>query len=365
VLFGALALSSGVMAGVAGAADTDVSSSDQQAPAGAAPAPAPGGAPDQVVSSGEINPRSAQDAAAYWTPERMRAAKPADLGVVAGVPSDGPVDAGQASATPSASGPPGEVHPARPALGAPGEPQATAAPQALAAAAQVPRPYTNLPDRTIGKVFFTRPGWGDYVCSGTAVNSPNKSVVWTAGHCVEAGASGGFHTNWVFVPAYSSGTNGGRPYGTWNARTLYSLNGWTQAGNFSYDLGAAVVSPRNGQRLVNRVGGHGLRWNQPAYRQRSAFGYPALAPFNGWLMWRCNSGLVARDNPPGAGPNTMRINCNMTGGSSGGPWLAGLHNGLGYVESVNSYGYVNQPNAMYGPYQEAGAKNLYDRVKSA
>jgi hypothetical protein len=51
---------------------------------------------------------------------------------------------------------------------------------------EVTTPYTQQPTSTHGKVFFTL-GGVDYVCSGTALLSGNKSVVWTAGHCVNEG----------------------------------------------------------------------------------------------------------------------------------------------------------------------------------
>ncbi len=58
-----------------------------------------------------------------------------------------------------------------------------------------------------GKVFFTIPSGpeaGDYVCSRTALNSRNRSVVWTAGHCVFDTDGRVFATNWVFVPGFSA-----------------------------------------------------------------------------------------------------------------------------------------------------------------
>ena len=82
--------------------------------------------------------------------------------------------------------------------------RAEAARRPLAAAQQIPPPYTSQPTSTNGKVFFTDDGL-NYVCSGTAVLSGNRSTVWTAGHCVHDGASG-FHTNWAFVPAYADGS---------------------------------------------------------------------------------------------------------------------------------------------------------------
>jgi hypothetical protein len=117
----------------------------------------------------------AQDKAAvqrYWTPERMRNARPADR-ILSGT-----------------------FAPAAKRVKKP------------AAAVQVPPPYTSFPIRTNGKVFFTDDGL-NYVCSGTALLSGNKSVVWTAGHCVHDGASN-FHTNWAFVPGYADGSSPSR-----------------------------------------------------------------------------------------------------------------------------------------------------------
>jgi hypothetical protein len=53
-------------------------------------------------------------------------------------------------------------------------------------------------------------------------------------------------------------------------------------------------------------------------------------------------------------PATMGIGCDMTGGSSGGGWVVG-----NTVLSVTSYGYSNQPNVLYGPYQDSVAQQLY------
>jgi hypothetical protein len=198
-----------------------------------------------------------------------------------------------------------------------------------------------------GKVFFSD-GGTNYVCSGTALTSGNESVVWTAGHCVNQGP-GAFYTNWAFVPAYKDGA---RPYGTWTARTLLTTAPWGQRGDFSYDLGAAVVGTNGGATLTDTVGSRGAGFNQAAQQHYLAHGYPAAAPFTGGRMFICESDLGTRDtstNPP-----TMAIGCDMTGGSSGGGWVVGNS-----VLSVNSYGYRTQPNVMYGPYQGTVAQQLY------
>lgn len=258
----------------------------------------------------------AQDKAAvqrYWTAERMRNAIPADK-----------VLSGSFAARRKAAAP--------------------------AAAQQIPPPYTSAPTRTNGKVFFTDDGL-NYVCSGTAVLSGNNSVVWTAGHCVHDGASN-FHTNWSFVPAYADGS---RPYGTWTARTLLTTSGWASGGDFSYDNGAAVVNLNGGQALTNVVGGRNIAFNTARNQNYAAHGYPAAPPFNGQRLWVCNSPLVYDDTS--ANPPTMGIDCDMTGGSSGGGWIAN-----GSVVSVNSYGYTTLPKVMFGPYHGSVAQSLYTQA---
>jgi V8-like Glu-specific endopeptidase len=289
----------------------------------------------------------------YWTRERMAKARPLTPRP-AGPPTRG--------AEPPEAGKPVEI----PGYAPTGATSEQSAPEPLHAGG-VPRPYTNLPDRTIGKVFFTRALGGNFVCSGTALNSENKSVVWTAGHCVHDGrGGGGFHRNWVFVPAYASSCCNpiSRPYGTWTARTLNTRSEWAVNSNFRQDLGAAVLNLRNGQKLANVVGGQGLRLNSARQQFYSAFGYPAEPPFNGLSQQRCNSNFLASDFPPGVGPATMMIHCNMTGGSSGGGWLTSIAaSGLGFVTSVNSYGYSNLKDRMFGPYQGSEASSLYNQVR--
>ncbi|MEU4643322.1 hypothetical protein AB0G14_22475, partial [Micromonospora sp. NPDC023814] len=63
-----------------------------------------------------------------------------------------------------------------------------------------------------------------------------------------------------------------------------------------------------------------------------------------------------------AGGQQIRMWCNMTYGSSGGPWLQEYNdqNGLGYVNSVVSHG-DNPGNGQFdGPYFDNDIKSLYD-----
>ena len=216
--------------------------------------------------------------------------------------------------------------------------------------------------RPHGKVFFTIPSGaeaGDYVCSATTVNSKNKSVVWTAGHCVYPEGGSGFVTNWTFVPAYHEGT---APFGEWPAKRLATTGPWEGAANIKYDLGAAVVrTSAEGTKLQNVVGARGIGFDQPREQTYQAIGYPAVPPpleFTGEREFRCTSPFGGSDEPGTTGPPTMVIDCDMTGGSSGGGWIAGTT-----LLSVTSYGYPLELDQLYGPYMSSSAKALYKNVR--
>jgi hypothetical protein len=63
--------------------------------------------------------------------------------------------------------------------------------------------------------------------------------------------------------------------------------------------------------------------------------------------------------------------CNMTGGSSGGPWFLSFNEatGTGIQNSVNSFRYqilgLIDPGFMFGPYFGADAQNLYNAAQAA
>jgi hypothetical protein len=317
-------------------------------------------APAENVSSPTASTAEAQAATAYWTPARMAAAKPLDVKPTQRTPA--------AAVAPETAGPPASVPPAAGSV-PPGSAPAPSGPQPLAAT-MVPRPYTTLPARLNGKLFFTQNG-ANYVCSGTVVNGTNKDMVDTAGHCVSDG-HGHFNSpvaNTIFVPAYSSAGTGCvpncYPYGIWTARTLTTTTEWHVNSNLKQDYGYVVLNTLNGNHIVNLLGGQGTAFNFSRSQTFNAYGYPAAAPFNGYDQKLCVSGRLGDDNPSPSrpGPLTIRINCDMTGGSSGGGWLIGLSGGLGYVNSHNSYRYSN-PNDLYGPYYGNEVLSLFNFAQS-
>jgi V8-like Glu-specific endopeptidase len=202
---------------------------------------------------------------------------------------------------------------------------------------------------SVGKIFFTQNG-SNFVCSGASVASPAATqAVWTAGHCLSDGTST-FSTNVAFVPSYR---NGFRPYGTFPAAFLVTTTQWHNNGDFTRDLGAFRVG-RNaaGQTLQSRVGSLGFAWNQPRVQHYNDFGYPAAAPFNGQWMTVCQASHAYDDiTIAGAGPDPFAIGCDMTGGSSGGPYIMRFKAG-NYINGHNDYKYINPalPLAMFSPY---------------
>jgi V8-like Glu-specific endopeptidase len=205
--------------------------------------------------------------------------------------------------------------------------------------------------KSTGKVFFTL-GGVDYVCSGSAVQSGHQNLVLSAGHCVHDGNGGPFATNWIFYPGWNNGPN--TMLGAWSATRLYTTATWAnQPDGFDDDAGFAVVTGASGSPSLESVlAGQGaatptIRFDGAASTtdNYSAFGYPASKKYRGNLLTYC-SGTV-RVGIDGA--DTMALACNMTGGSSGGPWLVNYANGSRVIESLNSYGYASLTSTMFGP----------------
>ncbi len=209
---------------------------------------------------------------------------------------------------------------------------------------------------TTGKVFFTLSS-GNYVCSGSAVSSANESTVLTAGHCVSD--AGTFATNWAFVPAYDDNV---RPYGTWTASQLSTTSQWRSGEDFDYDVGFAKMNTLNGATLTDTVGGQGIGFNLARGQATHAFGFPAARPYDGSELAYC-AGTVVQDTSYGS--QDQGLACNMTGGSSGGPWMVGFNGSTGTLNSVNSFGYRGIKDVMWGPYFGSVVQSLYSSVQTS
>lgn len=226
-------------------------------------------------------------------------------------------------------------------------------------------PYYTPTAYTQGKVFFTKSGGGNYVCSGTIINSEGKDSVWTAGHCVHGGSGGTWHYNWTFVPAYDDDLANPRPYGTWSAAYLSSRTAWTNSSDFSQDIGVATMNPLNGWHIVDYFGGQGLTVNRgKSGVYEYAFGYPAESPFDGGNLYRCQGSTSPEWDYWFVWSQTVKIPCDMTRGSSGGGWLYGYNGNWGWLNGVNSrIDQIVGPTIMLSPYFDDDAWSLYNYTR--
>ncbi|MFI2264180.1 trypsin-like serine peptidase [Streptomyces tubercidicus] len=218
------------------------------------------------------------------------------------------------------------------------------------------KPWKGTTMKTVGRLFFVNANGADTWCTATAVKSANRSAVMTAAHCVRRGSSPG-NTNilMVFVPGYSKGK---MPYGAFAVRDAVTPRSWeTDSTN---DVSTLVVdADKNGRKLTDVVGGQDIAFNRPVGGTVSAFGYPATRPQLGEELLRC-VGTAKEKN------GVQAIPCDMTGGSSGGPWLADLNatTGKGVLVSVNSALDSLTPTEMQGELLGATAKKVYDRAQT-
>jgi V8-like Glu-specific endopeptidase len=196
--------------------------------------------------------------------------------------------------------------------------------------------------RTNGKIIGVDPRDGPYTCSGTAIDTPSRSIVLTAGHCViERGSEG---RRIAFVPAYEHGK---RPFGTYEVEAVYVMPEWRRGENPDYDVAALRVGPSRLGLLTDVVGARGVATGKSRLAAFQIFGYPA-ARAGGQELRSCRAHGLGGDPLTNrfAGPPTMPASCDLAAGASGGAWLFDGQ----YVSGVTSYGYAGRPTQLFSPY---------------
>jgi hypothetical protein len=275
---------------------------------------------------------TAREDASFWTAARMRAAKPLEV--------DGPAAQGRG-----------------------GSGRATAS-----QVSEFGSDFVEVPDPTApgfrihGAIFIDLGFFGYGRCSGTAVRSPNHSVVFTAGHCIHGGSSFGrwYRARAAFVPAYRYGQ---RPFGLFPVRWLDTTKQWRRSGSENFDVGAMVVGPNErGQTLTEAVGGAKIAWNLKPKQAFDVHGYPAEPPFDGETQRLC-SGTPFLGHDPNSfvepGPLNLAVTCELNGGASGGGWMI---EGGKTLNGVTDYGYFDETSPAYGAYFGKEVARLYGRA---
>ncbi len=253
----------------------------------------------------------------YWTPARMRNARPLDLAMDSRGRLEPHVRTGLAGAT--------------------------------ASFLAVPTP--EVPPFSVNGRIFIRQGKLNGFCSGTAINSPTRQLVLTAGHCVNSGPDdGGRRGVWSqylqFVPAFNGGV---APFGAFVARRskVFALKQWIKQGNPDFDLGAFLALPNaEGVNVADAVGGGvAIATDLSRHQEFQTFGYPGETKH----MQTCSSPYVGDDtlSYPLPGPPTLAIECRWAQGASGGGWL--IAEGT-QINGLISYLHLNNRSRSYGPY---------------
>ena len=191
---------------------------------------------------------------------------------------------------------------------------------------------TSYPYRTIGKLTFSA-GY----CSASLIR---RSVIVTAAHCIQNFGSGNTtFTNFKFRPGHYGATGATAtqiaPYGTWNWASLVRPATWANGTDIgsgaARDNDLAVIALNknaSGQFIGDLVGWLAYGWNNYSFVTSSktgnlhtaavsTLGYPFL--LDGGKIQQRTDGPTYTTTVSNAGQ--LWQGSNLTGGSSGGPWV--------------------------------------------
>ena len=161
----------------------------------------------------------------------------------------------------------------------------------------------------VGALFLvSSAGLGKHFCTASVVDSPRGDLVITAAHCVSGKRPGQI----AFVPGYHDGDE---PYGVWFVTQVVVDTQWRRSQNPEHDVAFLVLQRHDGTTGVQKLtGGERLGTGWAARVLVHVVGYPDQA--------RRPVICASRTRP--FGPDQMRFDCGgYTGGTSGGPFLAG------------------------------------------
>ena len=241
-----------------------------------------------------------------------------------------------------------------------------------------------------GRILFEM-GAGDFfICSGTAVTdgTSGRSVILTAAHCTYDDVAKAFATNVMFIPNQDETTGtatdfdcNNDPLGCWAPDNGVVETNWTTRtfpDNIPWDYAYYVVSD-SGAHSGNGSGG---ALDAAAGTLPIDFLPPYIDDGDntaGSLDFTHGLGYSGSDDPnfmycadhlTTEGPDNWWLpKCELSGGSSGGPWVQPMDEatGSGSIISVNSWSYTRgKPGGMAGPFLSGTtAECVFDAAKSS
>lgn len=269
------------------------------------------------------NPSSAAQVDSYWTPQRLAAAKP--------MPA--PVTAGVTKAVQTTDGPERIVAATTPSGISPASTESTEA-----------SVWT-----TVGRLVFTVPGKGDYICTATVVTSNNHDVISTGRHCVVDVSTWTAYSNFRFAPAYN---NGSTPYGWWTWRAA----GWRTDDTGPGGDNAFIVLNTGGNsntHVQNAIGSTGIAFNSGLAGYAHGLGIPGSTNYAVWC-----------EGVPYIGPSggVQIANCNgLSGGASGGPFVVDYQSDGNATQTASYFGSWGD---AYWAYYRTAAYDVYNGAQN-
>jgi V8-like Glu-specific endopeptidase len=248
---------------------------------------------------------SAEEIRAYWTPERMAAARARDwTPATAPKPDTEPVP------------PTGEQKDI-----AGYDPTQSAEGSGIGGPSPVPSP-TTYPWCTVGKLYFVA-NEKNFVGSACVIH---KNVLLTAAHNIYT-VTDGWSQNFIFVPAL---TGAQKPFGDWVGIAAGPMDEWQKFGTDpSYDVGVVMLKDggKDNKPIGDVVGWLGQTYNCP------------ITPSLSWVETAyTETTMLADTGTYTRSMNNGRVVCKtgeLGAGSSGGPWLCGEESK--YVNGIVSY----------------------------
>ncbi|MDT0309748.1 trypsin-like peptidase domain-containing protein [Streptomyces sp. DSM 44917] len=195
------------------------------------------------------------------------------------------------------------------------------------AAAQA-APWPDAPAATVGKLVWEAEDGRLGQCSGALVDAPNGSVVATAAHCVRTPQEPQPPSEVWFVPGYHRDAADYRDKG-WRVAAFHTPDGWDVSGGMTdvlpHDYAFLTLERRGGRSAQETHGANRVTFEPvPEEGRVAALGYPAAAPYDGETLHACEGEIDVLTEGEAQTPNLGGLllrDCNLTAGTSGGPWL--------------------------------------------